>query len=712
MKIIKYTLLFISIILIAIVAFGPNIAINQLEKNSKEWVGRKISIGDYSLNVFTGTMSITDFTLYETNDSSTFVSFDKFLIDLELYRLFSNKFVVEEVKLIGLQTYITQNDTIFNFDDLIAFYGDSTVVEEVPTDTINEKKPMAIEVSNIQLNAKTLSYTEMVLEHETELVNLNINLPYISWNTEGGSRAGIEFDLNNNGHFGFDMDFNPDSNEFIVDINIDNLNLATYYVYAREELNISKLEGILNSHIIINGDIDEIDKLIIEGELGLSNFVINDTNQQKLMGVEQLNIGISKIDEYNEDFIFDSIHFYNPYLNFELFDKETNLEKVLKETSEEAEVNTSDTTEDTMYYAINSFIIKNAVVDFKDHTTPRTFTYYLSEINMTANDITSDTNWVKTHLDILLNKRGKMNVEFGFNPMKPEDLTVDYVMTNFKLSDINIYSELNTGYPFVNGDMYYYSKTTVRNGIIKSENKLRINDVEVGEKVEGWKSIPLKFALYILKDKHGDIVLDIPIRGDVNDPDINIKKLAWTSFKNAIFKIASSPVDFISGLGNVDPNDVKTIEFEYGDTTLTNKITKQLDMLIEIEEAKPELSIALAYYNDTEKEKSIIAIKEIGTQFNELQQLDYLNNKVEFETYIKSRTLSDSVNIETDCLQLLGNHKTDSIFQTYTKLRFEKINNYLKSQKDSTLIFIEPFHSNSPKNTASIPMFDIKYSID
>ena len=721
LKIIKYFIIVIVIVIVITIVIGPSIAVNQLEKNGKEWVGRKISIGDFSLNVFTGTVSVTDFILYEANDSSTFVSFDKFIIDTELYRLVANRFVVEEVKLEGLQTYIAQNDTVFNFDDLIAFYStDSISVEEMPADTINEENPMAIEVSNILINAKTISYTAMRLEHETKMINFNINLPYISWNTEGSSHAGIVFDLNNNGHFGLDMDFNPDSNGFVADIKIKELNLASYYVFAEKELNISRFEGIFNTHLVIDGNIDEIEKFTIEGEIGLSNFVINDTNQQKLIGVEQLNIGISKIDNFNQVFVVDSVHLYNPYINFELFDKETNFDKLIKQDTEAEEVIAADTLisepidtiNNEIYYAIHSFIIDDAVVDFKDHTTPRLFTYHLSKINMKAHDITSDASWVETHLDMLLNNRGKMNVELGFNPMKPEDMDIDYVMTDFLLSDVNIYSELSTGYPFVYGDMFYYSKTTIRNGIIKSDNKLKINDVEMGEKVEGWKSIPLKFALFILKDKHGDIELDIPVQGDLNNPDINIKKLAWTALKNVVFKVASSPIDFISGLGNVDPNDVKTIVFEYGDTILGKKIEKQLETLLKIEEAKPGLGIALAYFNDKEKESSVIAINEIGNQFVELKQMDYTNNKNEFELYIKSRTLKDSVNIENDCKYLLGVHKTDSIYHLYTRLRLEKIDNYLHIQNDSTLIFIEAPHPESPKNIGSYPMFEIKYSID
>ena len=330
---------------------------------------------------------------------------------------------------------------------------------------------------------------------------------------------------------------------------------------------------------------------------------------------------------------------------------------------------------------------------------------------MDAHNINSDTNWVITHLDMLLNGRGKMKVDLGFNPNKPEDMDVDYVMTDFQLSDINVYSEMNTGYPFVYGEMFYDSKTTIRNGIINSENKLRINDVEVGEKVEGWKSIPLKLALFILTDKNGDIVLDIPVKGDLNSPDVNVKALVWTSFKNVIKKVASSPIDFISSSIGVNADDVKTIEFAYGDTILSSRIKDQLQMLVKIENAKPGLKINMVYINDIEKEKNFISVNEIGKQFAAKENLDYRNNENEFMEFIKSKTLKDSVNVESDCRQLVG-IVAESTYNEYSNKRFAKIKDYLLQLSDSSQIILSPINVKLPKNTGSIPMFEMKYSVD
>jgi hypothetical protein len=63
-------------------------------------------------------------------------------------------------------------------------------------------------------------------------------------------------------------------------------------------------------------------------------------------------------------------------------------------------------------------------------------------------------------------------------------------------------------------------------------------------------------------------------------------------------------------------------------------------------------------------------------------------------------------------MKLLGTYKMDSIYNVYSNKRFDKINSYLHLQNDSTQISIQPYNASSPKNVGSIPMFEMKYSVE
>ena len=65
--------------------------------------------------------------------------------------------------------------------------------------------------------------------------------------------------------------------------------------------------------------------------------------------------------------------------------------------------------------------------------------------------------------------------------------------------------------------------------------------------VEPEMKIPLKTALYILRDKDDKILIDMPIKGNVDSPEFSYMKLVWKTLGNLLVKVATSPV---RALGN------------------------------------------------------------------------------------------------------------------------------------------------------------------
>ena len=118
-----------------------------------------------------------------------------------------------------------------------------------------------------------------------------------------------------------------------------------------------------------------------------------------------------------------------------------------------------------LFYSLDAFIIKNGVVDYTDNLTGEPFKYHLSEIILNTDSITTDAAWVDLYSQMLLNNRGTLKAQVGFNPSDPmNNISLDYVITDFLLSDLNIYSRFYMGFPILLGDMYYKSETDYRPG--------------------------------------------------------------------------------------------------------------------------------------------------------------------------------------------------------------------------------------------------------
>ena len=74
--------------------------------------------------------------------------------------------------------------------------------------------------------------------------------------------------------------------------------------------------------------------------------------------------------------------------------------------------------------------------------------------------------------------------------------------------------------------------------------------------------IPLKAALYILKDKDDKILIDMPVKGNVDNPEFNYMKVVWKTLGNLLVKVATSPARALgSALGiNSDELDFMAVE--------------------------------------------------------------------------------------------------------------------------------------------------------
>ena len=721
----KKLLLIISISLVVIILIAmmlaPGIARRYTINHSKELFGRQIDLDKIKINYFTSTIRLINFKMYETNEQDVFVSFDTLLVNTEPLRLFNDELVVEEFYLKGLQTRIIQNDSVFNFDDLIAFFNspsDTTVMPEADTATSNYK----FEFSKIAIKEAKFSYEDIPLNKTLTTKDLNLEIPYISWDQQHASQAGLKFYFENGGFFQSKIEVDPNSGNFNALVSISQLELEPFYEYTLDYANLGSLSGSLSTSLTLSGNLDYPEQILVSGPFDLFNLKTTDERQMPLADIPHIHGRLKQIDYYHERYAFDSLTLYDPYFYVEFYDSTINVIEALDYYSyfpdEEMEMPegqtepASDTISETsLFYGFDNLQIVNGSMELVDKTTPEPFTYNLGKIEMSTDSLYSDKDWVTIYANMILNNRGKLVAELGYYPDDPMDLSVNYVITDFLLSDLNIYSRYYMGFPILYGDMYYKSETKILKGQLTSNNKLVIHNAELGDKGGGLYKLPLKFALFLLKDRNGVIDLDIPVRGDLNDPSVKIGKIVWQTLKNLIVKVAAAPFDFLAGVISVDPKDIKAIEYNYLDTAFTANRQRQLDLLLELELKKAELEIELVYFNDVDKEKQQIAVDEAGKLFEQETGKNYQSDEKGFIDFLKTRTVADSVDFVAASQQIIPVATIDSVALELQKYRRQSIENYLAKTSDSTNIKVFIPDPKSPKNVGAEPHFEVKYSM-
>jgi len=718
----KRILLWIGIGLGSLIILGlllaPPLGKRYVIKHSKELLGRKIELEKLRLNYFTGTLKLYNFQMYEANDKDVFASFDTLIVDMEPYGYFSDNFVMEQFYLKGLKVNVAKKDSIFNFDDLVAFHMAS---DTIPKDTLN-KEPIKYSLSNLELKESNFTFDDKDVDNITHIDNFSFFIPFIEWDQSEKSNADFKFKFKRGGYFESVLNINPIDGEFDAQITVKDLYLDPFYKYVAEYALINSFDGRLNSILDIRGNINEPEKALLSGTVDVSDFSMSDQNDQKFMAAEKVHTALAEINYDKESYIIDTLDISSSYMKFELDSVSNNIFRIFKlnsvreeavtETEEENPVAVEvDSGASTIYYQVNHLRLNTSEMDYTDNLTGQPFNYHLSEIEIDADSISSAADWIDIYAEMLLNDRGTLDAKLGYDPSNLLTMEIDITVERFLLSDLNIYSNYYTGHSILQGDMFYYSNSNITNGDIVSENNLLVKNVTVDNNDSGLYSLPLKFAIFLLKDKNGDINLDVPVRGDLNDPEVDVGKIVWTTFKNMIANAVAKPVNFLAGLVGGDPKELETIEFTYLDSIPSEKHYRQLDLLLDLEEKKEGLEIDMVYYVDPDLQKEALAKSKIGQQYFSETQKDYLKDEEGFTIYVNKQMAGDSLSTDQKVLALTDPVTVDSLSVQFNRSRMAQLRNYLKSKKDSTLISIRAAEIKEPKNKGSQPVFDIRYSM-
>jgi hypothetical protein len=154
------------------------------------------------------------------------------------------------------------------------------------------------------------------------------------------------------------------------------------------------------------------------------------------------------------------------------------------------------------------------------------------------------------------------------------------------------------GYQIEKGKLSIDTTYLVEDRKLRAQHKILISQLKLGEKVESADAtkLPVKLAVALLKDRNGDITLDLPVSGTIDDPQFKIGPIIWKIFVNLLVKIVTAPFTLIASLFGGGP-EVQFVEFAPGRSTLEPALVERLTSVRTALVERPglELEIPTAY---------------------------------------------------------------------------------------------------------------------
>ncbi len=179
-----------------------------------------------------------------------------------------------------------------------------------------------------------------------------------------------------------------------------------------------------------------------------------------------------------------------------------------------------------------------------------------------------------------------------FNPTGFMDLRV--IFRNVDMPRLSAYSATFAGHKINTGKLSLDLQYKIKNRQMQGENKVVIERLTLGERVESptAKDLPLNLAIALLEDSNGRIDLGLPVSGNLDDPQFSYGAIIWKAIANVLTKVVTAPFRALGALfGSEEP--IENIAFDAGAAVLSPPEREKLVRLSSVLAKRPNLTLTV-----------------------------------------------------------------------------------------------------------------------
>lgn len=675
-KIILISLVALIVLVLAALKFAPGFIKDYVVAHSEEFIGRKIAIEDVSLNPFTFTVNVDKFALLEQDGKTPFVAFDKFRINVDPLKIVTKTAAVSEIYMKGLYVHVTQNGDKFNFSDILDFLAkaDSTSPDTVAADTaasdtgmvnaaeIAKGLPVSISVKNIVFENGNIIYEDTKIGSKIHIKDFGVAIPAVYLSNKQ-TDVGVSLKFADGGDLNVKVSVNAATNDFNVNVGLKDFALACGKPYLNDFIAYKDFSGSVSTNISVAGNLGDVLSSNVSGVVSVDNVVLTETSG-KTIGVKHVGVGIGKANLNENKFLIDSVIVDGAYAHLDMYkDGKTNIDVLLaplNKKSAEPAADSAAPAEETkeeaapakkMVAKVGKLYVHNTKVSANDQTLTKPFNYTVSGITVNGSNINFDTPCT-INVTAAFPEGGSVSVKYqgALSDMGTMDAYIS--VKNLALKHFSNYSLHYTGYPISAGTMAFASENKIQNFNLESKNTIDIYNIDVGDKdnsVDPEFMVPMKVGLYILKDKNDKIQFDVPVKGNMKDPEFSVLKIIWKTVMNLIIKVAVSPLKVVgnvattgAGMVGLDLGNDDEIIIDFKSATFSSeqyaKATKMTEALVK----DPKLKLIFTqYYNPTKSAKKIKQHK-LKTDFYKQSQGKQTLNELDERAILEIKDSDDA----------------------------------------------------------------------
>ncbi|MCP1497961.1 uncharacterized protein involved in outer membrane biogenesis [Pseudomonas migulae] len=466
-------------------------------------------------------------------------------------------------------------------------------------------KPWQVLLKDVQLRDYQVHLADRKAQPAVTLDLNPLNLDLQNFDSLNGSPFTLKLDtgVGKQGKITADGEVNLAPVSARLNVQTKDIDLRVAQSYINPFIRLELRSGMLGSDLAVNLKSTEPLALSVTGRAQIDQLHTLDTLKTRdflkwqQVVVEGLNY------QHGDSLSIDRINLFQPYVRFMINDdRTTNVDDLLIPQPPDSGAKTAAakpaSKDKPLGIHIGGIAINDGSANFADFSLTPNFATAVQQLNGQIGTIDSRQAKPAT-VDIKgkVDRYAPVTIKGSVNPFDPM-ASLD-IATSFKrveLTTLTPYSGKFAGYRIRKGRLNLDLHYLITKGQLKAENKVVVEQLQLGEKVDSPDavSLPLKLAIALLKDVDGKISIELPVTGDLNNPQFSVMPIVWQTLRNLIVKAAAAPFKMIGGLvSGGGSEDLGTVSFTPGSSDLSKEAEGSLVKLSQALKERPALRLEI-----------------------------------------------------------------------------------------------------------------------
>lgn len=383
-----------------------------------------------------------------------------------------------------------------------------------------------------------------------------------------------------------------------MSVNSRDLDLRPAQAWISPYAHVELRSGLLNSALQVQVSDEAPLQVSISGDASVTQLHVRDNLRQRdLLKWQSVAINELQYALQQNALSIKKIVLQEPYVRFIINeDLTTNISELLIPQAPQAPAE-KPTNSPEFALHIGGIDIKEGTANFADFSLNPSFATAIQQLNGHIGTLDNQRNSI-AQVDIkgAVDRYAPVTIKgslMPFDPLKKLDIATSF--KHVELTTLTPYSGKFAGYRIKKGRLNLDLNYKISDGKLNASNQLLLEQLQLGERVDSPDAVdlPVRLAIALLKDRKGQIAIDLPVQGDLNNPEFRVAPLVWQTLRNLITRAVSAPFNFIAGLATDNSQELSEVSFLAGDYKINAEAAKRLDTLAQALKDRPELRLEI-----------------------------------------------------------------------------------------------------------------------